>query len=172
MHLVLGDVTNCEVDLDDIVAYSETWSEHLGTLTEIFERLKEACLTLNLAKCDFGKATVTYLGKQVGQGQVRPLLAKIQAILDFPVPRTRCELRQFLGMAGYYRGFCKNFADVVTPLTSLTSVSKPFVWSPTCQNAFESAKALLCSTPVLADPDFTLHLNSRWMPAPTVQVRC
>lgn len=83
---------------------------------------------------------MAYLVKQVGQGQVRPLLAKIQAVLHFPLPRTRCEIRRVLGMAGYYRGFCKNFADVVAPLTSLTSVSKPLVWSSTCQNAFQSAK--------------------------------
>lgn len=57
-------------------------------------------------------------------------------------------------MAGYYRGFCKNFADVVAPLTSLISVSQPFVWSSACQKSFESTKALLCSTPVLSAPDF------------------
>ena len=71
-----------------------------------------------------------------------------------PNPRTRCELRRFLGMAGYYRGFCRNFADVVAPLTSLTSEKATFSWSPECQKAFESCKALLCSTPVLAAPDF------------------
>ncbi|KAK0151874.1 Retrovirus-related Pol polyprotein from transposon 17.6 [Merluccius polli] len=154
MHIMLSGVKNCEVYLDDIVAYTSTWSEHVETLSEIFARLKKASLTLNLAKCDFGQATVTYLGKEVGQGQVRPLTAKIQAILEFPVPKTRRELRHFLGMAGYYRGFCRNFADVVVPLTSLTSVTKTFMWSPACQSAFECAKALLCSAPVLAEPDF------------------
>lgn len=155
MHIVLANIPNCEVYLDDIVIYSKTWSEHIETLAVVFSRLKDASLSLNLAKCDFGKATVTYLGKKVGQGEVCPLLAKIQTILDFPAPKTRRELRRFLGMAGYYRGFCKNFSDVVSPLTSLTSPSKNFVWSPACQNAFESAKALLCSAPVLAAPDFS-----------------
>uniref|UniRef100_A0A8C5DBJ5 Gypsy retrotransposon integrase-like protein 1 n=1 Tax=Gouania willdenowi TaxID=441366 RepID=A0A8C5DBJ5_GOUWI len=154
MHKVLGGVKNCEVYLDDIVAYSNTWAEHLDILYVIFEKLKQASLTLNLAKCDFGRATVTYLGKQVGQGQVRALADKVQAIFSFPIPQNRRELRRFLGMAGYYRGFCKNFAEVVAPLTSLTSPSKPFVWSPACQAAFESAKALLCSAPVLTAPDF------------------
>lgn len=78
---------------------------------------------------------------------MRPVDATIQAILDCPVLQTRCELRRFLGMAGYYCGFCKNFADVVAPLTSLTSVKKLFAWSPACQHVFESCKALLCSTP-------------------------
>lgn len=127
----------------------------MDTLREVFARLKGACLTVNLAKCEFGKAVVTYLGKQVGQGQVRPLMAKVQAILGFPVPTTRRQLRRFLGMCGYYRGFCKNFATVVTPLTALTSPSHLFLWNSDCQEAFDSAKALLCSAPVLGAPDFT-----------------
>ncbi|XP_039894583.1 uncharacterized protein LOC120737796, partial [Simochromis diagramma] len=60
--------------------------------------LADASLTLNLAKCEFGKATVTYLGKEVGQGKVRPISAKVNAILNFPVPTTRRELRRFLWM--------------------------------------------------------------------------
>ncbi|XP_049912636.1 uncharacterized protein LOC126397732 [Epinephelus moara] len=155
MHIVLANVKNCEVYLDDVVAYSDTWSEHVTVLKEIFKRLKDANLTLNLAKCEFGKATVTYLGKQVGQGHVRPVDVKVQAIVTYPVPQTRRELRRFLGMAGYYRSFCRNFAEVVAPLTSLTSEKKPFAWSPACQHAFESCKALLCSTPVLTAPSFT-----------------
>lgn len=155
MNTVLCGVRGCEVYLDDIVAYSSTWSEHMKTLREIFERLGAASLTLNLTKCEFGKAVVTYLGKKVGQGQVCPVMAKVRAIVDFPAPHTRRELRRFLGMAGYYRAFCKNFSDVVAPLTSLASPKFPFQWSETCQAAFEAAKALLCSAPVLAAPNFT-----------------
>lgn len=153
--MVLLGVHGCEVYLDDIVVYSLTWLEHMETLREVFARLKGARLTVNLAKCEFGKAVVTYLGKQVGQGQVRPLMAKVQAVLDFPVPTTRRQLRRFLGMCGYYRGFCKNFATVVIPLTALTSPSRLFLWNSDCQDAFDSAKALLCSAPVLGAPDFT-----------------
>ena len=155
MNSVLRGVNNCETYLDDVLAFNDTWLEHINTLKQIFQRLGEANLTLNLSKCEFGCATVTYLGKQVGQGQVRAVDAKVQAVLDFPVPKTRRELRRFLGMAGYYRGFCKNFAAVTAPLTSLTSIKRVYNWSPACQLAFESCKALLCSTPVLAAPDFT-----------------
>lgn len=68
-------------------------SEHLQTLTEVFSHLAKAFLTLNLAKCEFAKGTVTYLGKQVGQGQVRPIDAKVTAITEFPAPSTRRALR-------------------------------------------------------------------------------
>lgn len=100
MNTVLNGVKNWKVYLDDIVAYSSTWPEHLKTLTEIFGRLRATSLTLNLAKSMFGKAIVTYLGKEVGQGKVCPVAEKVQAILEFPAPRTHRELRRFLGMAG------------------------------------------------------------------------
>ena len=153
MNTVLRGVRNCEVYLDDIVAYSSHWDEHVKTLSEIFERLCKASLTLNLAKCEFGKAVVIYLGKIVGQGRVCPVTAKVQAIIDFPAPHTRRELHRFLGMTGYYRGFCKNFSDVVASLTGLVSPKVHFQWSEKCQFSFEAAKALLCSAPVLAAPD-------------------
>ena len=154
VSIVLADVPNCTAYLDDLVVHSETWSEHLQSLRTVFERLARASLTLNLAKCEFARATVTYLGKQVGQGKVRMLADKVAAIVSYPPPTTRRELRRFLGMGGYYRGFCRNFSSVVAPLTSLLSPSVAFRWSPECQSAFAAVKALLSSSPVLAAPDF------------------
>ncbi len=84
MRLVLQDVPDCEAYLDDIVIYSSTWEEHMNSLKTVFARLAKVLLTLNLAKCEFAKATVTYLAKQVGQGQVKPVNAKILAITEFP----------------------------------------------------------------------------------------
>lgn len=139
--------------------FSEDWTSHLNTLRDVFRRLSSASLTLNLAKCDFGKGIVLYLGQQVGRGQVRPADAKVKAIAEFPVPTTRKELRRFLGMAGYYRRFCKNFSSVAAPLTDLTSPSRPFVWSSECQCSFESLKGMLCCTPVLSAPDFSLPFS-------------
>ena len=85
---------------------------------------------------------------------MRPLEAKVAAITSFPAPTTRRELRRFLGMTGYYRGFCRNFSAVVAPLTDLISPLVQFVWSDRCQTAFESCKALLSNAPVLGAPDF------------------
>lgn len=80
VNLELADVPNCDAYLDDLVIYSPNWLEHLGTLSLVFDRLVKASLTVNLGKCEFGKGVVTYLGKQVGQGQVRPVAAKVSAI--------------------------------------------------------------------------------------------
>ena len=81
--------------------------------------MKEAKLTNNLAKSEFNCAQVSYLGHIVGQGEVKPIDAKVKAISQFPVPKNKKELMQFLGMAGYYRHFRKNFSAIVKPLTNL-----------------------------------------------------
>ena len=132
VNIVFSGVPNCTAYLDDVVVHSTEWGAHVDSLKTVFHRLADASLTLNLAKCEFGKATVTYLGKQVGGGKVRPLEAKVAAITSFPAPTTRRELRRFLGMTGYYRGFCRNFSAVVAPLTDLISPLVQFVWSDRC----------------------------------------
>lgn len=118
----------------------------------MFDRLLWAQLTVNLAKCEFAKATVTYLGKVVGQGEVRTIQEKIKAIQGFPVPPTKKEPLCFLGMAGYYREFCPNFASVGAPLTDFLKADVNFLWSCLCQQAFYQLKDLLSSAPVLATP--------------------
>ena len=72
-------------------------------MRELFTRLAEARLIVNLAKCKFAKATVTYLGLVVGR--VWPVAAKVHAMQHFPVPTTKKELMRFLGLVGYYRSF-------------------------------------------------------------------
>ncbi len=91
--MVLGDVPSCNIYLDDVVLFSSVGADHISTLFDVFSRLVAASLTLNLKKCDFAKASVTYLGKQVGSGQVRPVDTKVTTILAYPVPTTRRELR-------------------------------------------------------------------------------
>lgn len=93
------------------------------------------------------------MGKQVGQGMVKPVEAKIIAILEYPVPSNKRELRRFLGMCGYCRALCPNFSSV-SLLTHLLSTAKKFIWTPNCEHAFNAAKDLLCSTPILKAPQF------------------
>ncbi len=161
MQTVLSEIQNCEVYLDDVVVYSMSWDDHLCTLNAVLKRLAEAALTLNLSKCEFAKAVVTYFGKLVGQGQVKPVSAKVEAIAEFTSPTNKSELliKVFLGMTGYYRGFCKNFATVVTPLTDLLSTERKFVRDEMCEFAFCSAKDLLCNAPILSAPNFALSFT-------------
>lgn len=92
---------------------------------------------------------------------MRPVRAKVMAIDQFPTPTTKKELMWFLGMVGYYRGFCKNFSTVVAPLTKLLSSKVKFDWSSQCQLAFVNVKNLISSAPVLAAPRLgdPLHLQ-------------
>lgn len=98
------------------------------------------------------QATVTYLGRIVGQGRVCVLEDKVRALGQYPALTTKKELQRFLGLVGYYRNFCKNFSTMVAPLTDLLKGKVWFVWSTLCQKAFDNVKSLLCSTPVLMAP--------------------
>ena len=122
-----------EAYIDDVIVFGNTWEQHLERVRELFKRLKVAKLTVNLVKSDFGHAHVTYLGHIVGQGKVKSVTAKVEAIINYPVPRNKKEIMSFLGMSGYYRKFSKNFASVCEPLTRLLSKDKEFVWDSECQ---------------------------------------
>ncbi|XP_047500268.1 uncharacterized protein LOC125046527 [Penaeus chinensis] len=151
---LISGLDGCKAYLDDTIIYSENWVEHLERLQALFERLVTANLTVNLAKSDFAHARVTYLGYEVGQGQVKPLDSKIDAIEKYPVPKSKREVMRFLGMAGYYRRFVINFSDIVAPLTDLLKKGVKFIWSNSCEKAFKTIKAMLTSSPILISPDF------------------
>ena len=154
VNKLVRDIDGCEGYIDDVVIFSDNWSDHIRQIERFFQIMREAKLTINLMKSEFGKATVKYLGNIVGQGQVRPLDAKIQTIVKYPIPTSRKELARFLGMAGYYRNFCLNFSEIAAPLTNLLSKKVKFVWTDDCQLAFDKVKLLLQKSPVLKSPDY------------------
>ena len=151
---VICGLDGCDAYIDDVIIYSDSWSDHLQRIRNFFDRLSKAKLTVNLAKTEFCHATVTFLEHLVGQGQVKPLEAKVNAISEFPVPKCKRQLMRFLGMAGYYRKFCTNFSGIAEPLTNLLKKSTKFKWNDKCQDAFDRLKAILKSAPVLLAPDF------------------
>ena len=131
VNKLVRDIDGCEGYIDDVVIFSDNWSDHIRQIKRFFQIMREAKLTINPMKSEFGKATVKYLGHIVGQGQVRPLDAKIQTITKFPIPTSRKELARFLGMAGYYRNFCLNFSEIAA------EIFRKFVWTDDCQLAFD-----------------------------------
>ena len=155
MNIVCSKVKNCVVYIDDVVIYSNSWEDHLQSIRELFKAIQNANLVINLAKSDFSQAKITYLGFEVGYGKVLPKESNIQAILDFPVPKTRKNIRQFIGLAGYYRKFVLNFSDIVCPLTNLLKKNVDFNWDDSCDISFNKLKSILISHPVLTSPNFS-----------------
>ena len=144
---VICGLDGCDAYIDDVIIYSDSWSDHLQRIRKFFDRLSKAKLTVNLAKTEFCHATVRFLGHLVGQGQVKPLEAKVNAISELTVPKCK-------RLAGYYRKFCKNFSGIAEPLTNSLKKSTKFKWNDKCLDAFDRLKAILKSAPVLLAPDF------------------
>ena len=107
----------------------------------------------NLVKSELGHAHVTYLGHIAGQGQVRPVTAKVDATINYSIPITKRQLMTFLVWPDTTGRFV-DFATLCEPLTNLPRKDVSFVWSDACQRAFDSVKVLLMSAPVLVMPDF------------------
>ena len=89
------------VYLDDIVIYSETWEMHLQHIRQTLQRLREGNLTAKPSKCQFGMKECIYLGHKIGNGEVKPDQEKISAVISYPLPKTKKQVRGFLGLTGY-----------------------------------------------------------------------
>lgn len=152
---VLRDLLNrvIFVYLDDILIFSRTYEEHVGHVREVLKRLMENKLYVKAEKCEFHVTTVNFLGYVVEKGQLRPDPVKVKAVEDWPTPSTRKQLQRFLGFANFYRRFVKNYSRIAAPLTGLTSIKQPFVWSSAAQAAFEKLKTMFTNAPVLIHPD-------------------
>ena len=153
-RMLAGLESFCSVYIDDIIVFSGTEEEHVDHLRQIFERFRRFCLRLHPGKCSFAQEQVEYLGHVISAKGIAPNPGKVRAVQEFPVPTSVKGVRQFLGMASYYRRFMPGFAKTAAPLHALTRESVPFFWSIACQGAFLCLKDLLVSPPVLAYPNF------------------
>ena len=149
----------CDAYIDDVIIHNNTFEGHLQSIRNLFDRLSDANLTINLSKSEFCHTVVTFLGHEVGQGKVMHIKAKVKAISEFPIPDGKKQLTRFLGMAGYYRKFCSNFSTIAEPLINLLRKRTKFIWSERCQQSFNKLKAMLISVPVLSAPNFNCHFK-------------
>ena len=153
IHEVLKGITFAFGYLDDILIFSSDNKTHLKHLEIVFQRLREADLKLKASKCNFFKKHIQYLGHLVSGEGIEPLPEKLEAVRKMPPPTTPKEVRQFLGLVGYYRKFVPKFADIARPLTNLTKLDIPYEWTNRCQEAFDFLKEMLLKEPVLKYPD-------------------
>ena len=116
------------------------------------------------SKCDFFKSEIHYLGHLISPEGINPLPNKLDSIKYMPVPNSAKEIKQFLGLTGYYRKFVPRFADISRPLTTLTKKDAKFKWTSACQKSFELLKEALCGEPVLKYADtsklYTLYTDA------------
>ena len=138
--------------MDDIVVFSRTFAEHLSTLESVFKRVRASGITLKASKCVIGSDRVDFLGYNLSCSGIKPQKRLTEAIDTYQVPESRKDLKRFLGLAGFYRHFVKDFAHISAPLNKLTSDNVPFVWDRRCEEAFNQLKGALKSEPVLAFP--------------------
>ena len=144
----------CQVYIDDIAVYSQSWSEHCAHISKVLERLRGAGLTANVSKCQWGQTSCVFLGHVIGKGLVSPADLKVKAVRDFPTPTTKKAVRQFLGLTGYYRRFIAKYAEHTFALTEATRKSAPdcVVLSDVLLSECCYLKDVLCSLPSLTLP--------------------
>ena len=140
--------------VDDILIASRTYEEHLEKLDRVLTRLGETQFVLNPSKCHFMKSQIKYLGFILDKHGVRPDPSKIQAIQDYPTPKSVKDVRAFLGFANHYRRHVKFLSQLQAPLVHLTRKNVDFIWSQECEEAFTAIKQSLLTYPVLRYPDF------------------
>ncbi|MES9883466.1 MAG: reverse transcriptase domain-containing protein [Sedimenticola sp.] len=138
--------------LDDVIVYGKTFSEHLQRLDVVLTRLFAAGMKLKASKCVLLRKEVAFLGHLVTEGGVKPLLSKVKAIKQWPVPKNVTGVRSFIGFCSYYRRFIRGFAARAKPLHRLLEAEQPFEWSSECQHSFCDLKSALTGEEVLAFP--------------------
>ncbi|GJR83055.1 putative reverse transcriptase domain-containing protein [Tanacetum coccineum] len=141
------------VFIDDILIYSKNKQEHAEHLKLILELLKKEQLYAKFSKCEFWIPKVQFLGHVIDSQGIHVDPAKIESVKDWASPKSATEIRQFLGLAGYYRRFIEGFSKIAKPMTKLTQKKIKFEWSDKAEAAFQLIKQKLCSAPILALPE-------------------
>lgn len=145
--------------IDDILIFSSNFDEHMKHLGQVFQKLRDAKLTLKPEKCYFAVSKVKYLGHILSKEGIEVDSSKADALRTFPIPKTQRDIRSYLGLCNYYRRFVQNFSKIATPLNRLLQKDTKFEWTEQCQNAFETLKNALITSVMLSYPD----MNSRFI---------
>ncbi|GJX68177.1 putative reverse transcriptase domain-containing protein [Tanacetum coccineum] len=141
------------VFIDDILIYSRNKEEHANHLRIILELLKKEKLYAKLSKCDFWISIVQFLGHVIDSQGIHVDPAKIKAVKNWASPTTLTEIRQFLGLVGYYRRFIKDFSKTAKSLTKLTQKNKKYIWGEDQESAFQLLKRKLYEALIVALPE-------------------
>lgn len=134
--------------LDDIIVTGRTFSEHQDKMDQVISLLSSVNLKLNPAKCYFAYPEIDFLGHVVSAEGIKPAQRNVEKVQNMARPKSQTQCRRFLGMAGFYRSFIKNFARLAAPLHKVAATIGTFIWDSECQNSFEQLIQELTSFPV------------------------
>nr|GEW83381.1 putative reverse transcriptase domain-containing protein [Tanacetum cinerariifolium] len=150
--------------IDDILIYSKNKQEHEEHLKLILELLKKEQLYAKFSKCKFWIPKVQFLGHVIDCRGIHVDPSKIESIKDWASPKTATVIRQFLGLAGYYRRFIEGFSMIARSMTKLTQKKVKFEWGEKQKESFQIIKQKLCSAPILAllegSKDFVVYCDA------------
>ena len=157
MRTLLDRLENTESYIDDILIHTETWNQHILTLDKLFFRIKQAGLTVRPSKCVVGETNINFLSHVVSEGTLSAFSDNIQKVKEAVRPKTKKQVRSFIGLVNHFRNFIPNFAAIAVPLTDMTKKGKPnhVEWSEAAERAFITLKESLIKDPILKLPDFT-----------------
>ena len=155
MYQVLKGLNFAMTYLDDIIIFSNSKEKHLLHLEEVFHWLRKAGLKMKQSNCDFFKSQIHYLGHLISEDGILSLLDKLDSIKNMPAPKCTKEIKQFLGLIGYYRKFVPRFTDISRPLMRPTKKETVFNWTSECQKSIDLLKSYLCGEPILKYADMS-----------------
>ncbi|GJU90849.1 putative nucleotidyltransferase, ribonuclease H [Tanacetum coccineum] len=153
-HKLIED--NMEVFMDDFSVFGSSFSHCLKNLEKMLKRCEETNLVLNWEKCHFMVKEGIVLGHKVSGSGIEVDKAKIEVISKLPYPTNVKAIRSFLGHAGFYRRFIKDFSQIARPMTQLLVKDAPFNFSEECIQAFDTLKRELTQAPIMIKPDWSL----------------
>ncbi|KAL4376644.1 hypothetical protein GQ457_02G032840 [Hibiscus cannabinus] len=157
MQAIFSDMVDdfLEIFMDDFSVSGDDFQKCLGNLARVLKRCEEADLVLNWEKCHFMVTEGIVLGHKISQKGIEVDKAKIEVIEKLPPPTSVKGIRSFLGHAGFYRRFIKDFSKISKPLCTLLQQNQPFVFDQDCHDAFKKLKQSLISAPIVVPPDWT-----------------
>ena len=141
------------VYIDDILIYSQNDKEHANHICQVLEILWKHKMYGNMAKCEFFKESVKYLGHVISSKGISTNLKKVKAVKQWPTPTNIKEVQSFLGLCNYYRWFVEDYSKIAAPLTDLTHKDTLFLWTSWTSEAFEELKKRMTEAPILCIPD-------------------
>jgi hypothetical protein len=161
MNTVLGNLRFGKVIcyMDDLLIATETLEENIACLEQVLDLLVTNGLTINLEKCKFFRKNITFLGYEISEQGIQPSPKKMKALVDYPIPKTVHQVRQFLGLVNYFRKFIKDCALICKPLTKLLKKGVVWHWGPEQDKAVTDLKKKLVDNAVLNIFDPKLPIN-------------